>query len=103
MHYVALGAGQADISQTRSSSLRTRVKDVVTRAAGHLLLFAEALADHLIDGRFHEARADPFPVAVALQAKTTCSAAWRVASDMSLRTRSRRQIRGLIPWTTTRN
>jgi hypothetical protein len=33
MHDVALGAGQADVSQTRSSSLRTRVKDVVTRAA----------------------------------------------------------------------
>jgi hypothetical protein len=26
MHDVALGAGQADVSQTRSSSLRTRVK-----------------------------------------------------------------------------
>src|SRR5687767_15814367 len=26
MHYVALGTGQADVSQTRSSSLRTRVK-----------------------------------------------------------------------------
>src|SRR4029453_3344024 len=33
MHDVALGAGQADVFQTRSSSLRTRVKDVVTRAA----------------------------------------------------------------------
>ena len=32
MHYVALGAGQADVFQTRSSSLRTRGKDVVTRA-----------------------------------------------------------------------
>ena len=32
MHYAALGAGQADVFQTRSSSLRTRVKDVVTRA-----------------------------------------------------------------------
>ena len=32
MHYVALGAGQTDVSQTRSSLLRTRVKDVVTRA-----------------------------------------------------------------------
>jgi len=32
MHDVALGAGHADIYQTRSSSLRTRVKDVVTRA-----------------------------------------------------------------------
>jgi hypothetical protein len=32
MHYTALGAGQADVSRTRSSSLRTRVKDVVTRA-----------------------------------------------------------------------
>ena len=34
MHYVTLEAGQADVSQTRSSSLRTRVKDVVTRAGG---------------------------------------------------------------------
>jgi hypothetical protein len=34
MHYVALGAGQADVSQTRSSSLRTRVKDVLARAVG---------------------------------------------------------------------
>jgi hypothetical protein len=33
MHDVALGAGQADVSQTRSSSLRTRVKDVLARAA----------------------------------------------------------------------
>jgi hypothetical protein len=32
MHDAALGAGQADVFQTRSSSLRTRVKDVVTRA-----------------------------------------------------------------------
>jgi hypothetical protein len=31
MHDVALGAGQADVSQTRSSSLRTDVNDVVTR------------------------------------------------------------------------
>ena len=30
MHGAALGAGQADVSQTRSASLRTRVKDVVT-------------------------------------------------------------------------
>ena len=33
MHDVALGAGQAHVFQTRSSSLRTRVKNVVTRAA----------------------------------------------------------------------
>jgi hypothetical protein len=32
MYDVALGAGQADVSQTRSSSLRTRVKDVLARA-----------------------------------------------------------------------
>jgi SRSO17 transposase len=32
MHDAALGAGQADVSQTRSSLLRTRVKDVLTRA-----------------------------------------------------------------------
>ena len=32
MHYVALGAGQADVSQTRSSSLRSRVKDVGSSA-----------------------------------------------------------------------
>jgi hypothetical protein len=31
MPYVALGAGYADVSQTRSASLRTRVNDVVTR------------------------------------------------------------------------
>ena len=40
---------------------------------------------------------------VSLHAKTIWSVAWRVASDMSLRTRSRRQISGLIPCTTTRN
>jgi hypothetical protein len=28
MHYAALGAGQANVSQTRSGSLPTRVKDV---------------------------------------------------------------------------
>jgi hypothetical protein len=33
MHDVALGAGQADVSQTRSSSLRTRVKDVLILVA----------------------------------------------------------------------
>ena len=33
---------------------------------GHLLLFAEALADHLIHGRFHNTGADPFAVPVAL-------------------------------------
>ena len=32
MHDVALGAGQAYVFQTRSSSLRTRVKDVLARA-----------------------------------------------------------------------
>src|SRR5215475_13645923 len=32
MHNVALGAGQAGVFQTRSSSLRTRVKDVLARA-----------------------------------------------------------------------
>jgi hypothetical protein len=32
MHDVALGAGQADAFQTRSSSFRTRVKDVLARA-----------------------------------------------------------------------
>jgi hypothetical protein len=32
----------------------------------HLLVFAEALADHLIHGRLHKAGADPFPVAVTL-------------------------------------
>jgi hypothetical protein len=32
MHYVALGAAQADVSQTRSASLPTSVKDVLTRA-----------------------------------------------------------------------
>ena len=30
MHYAALGAGQADVSQTRWSALRTRVEDVLT-------------------------------------------------------------------------
>jgi hypothetical protein len=33
MHNVALGAGQTGVFQTRSSSLRTRVKDVLARAA----------------------------------------------------------------------
>jgi hypothetical protein len=33
MRRAALGAGHTDVSQTRSSSLPTRVKDVVTRAA----------------------------------------------------------------------
>jgi hypothetical protein len=33
MHNVALGAGQAGVFHTRSSSLRTRVKDVLARAA----------------------------------------------------------------------
>jgi restriction system protein len=32
MHNMALGAGQAGVFQTRSSSLRTRVKDVLARA-----------------------------------------------------------------------
>ena len=32
MRHAALDAGQADVSQTRSASLRTEVKDVVTRA-----------------------------------------------------------------------
>jgi hypothetical protein len=31
MRRAALDAGQADVSQTRSASLRTGVKDVVTR------------------------------------------------------------------------
>jgi hypothetical protein len=31
MRRAALGAGQADVSQTRSASLRTGVEDVVTR------------------------------------------------------------------------
>jgi hypothetical protein len=33
---------------------------------GHLLLLAEALADHLIQRGFHKARADPSVVPVAL-------------------------------------
>jgi hypothetical protein len=33
---------------------------------GHLLFLAEALADHLIDRRFHEAGADPLSCPVAL-------------------------------------
>ena len=33
MHDAALGAGQADVSETRSASLRTDVNDVVTRFA----------------------------------------------------------------------
>jgi pyrroline-5-carboxylate reductase len=33
---------------------------------GHLLLLAEALADHLIHRGFHKARAYPFAVPVAL-------------------------------------
>jgi hypothetical protein len=33
MHDVALGAGQADAFQTRSSSFRTRVKDVLILVA----------------------------------------------------------------------
>ena len=33
---------------------------------GHLLLLAEALADHLIHGRFDKARADAFAVPVTL-------------------------------------
>ena len=37
-----------------------------TWSPGHLLLLVEAFADHLNDGRFHKARADPFPIAVAL-------------------------------------
>jgi len=32
----------------------------------HLLAFAEALADYMMDRGFHEARADAFPSAVAL-------------------------------------
>jgi hypothetical protein len=40
---------------------------------------------------------------MSLQAKTMWRVAWRVASNMLLRMRSRRQIRGLIPWTTTRH
>jgi hypothetical protein len=36
MYNAALGADQADVSQTRSASLRTNVYDVVTRfAPGH--------------------------------------------------------------------
>jgi hypothetical protein len=33
---------------------------------GHLLFLAEALADHLVDRRFHEAGADPLSCPVAL-------------------------------------
>jgi hypothetical protein len=33
---------------------------------GHLLLLAEALADHSIHGRFHETGADPFDVPIVL-------------------------------------
>jgi hypothetical protein len=32
----------------------------------HLLLFAAALADHLMDGRLDKARADALPTAIAL-------------------------------------
>ena len=58
----------------------------------HLLACAEALADHLIDRGFHEARADAFPSVVAL------AIVWRMARGMSLRTRSRCQISGLMPY-----
>jgi hypothetical protein len=34
MHDVALGAGQADVSQKRSASLRTGVKDVGSSSNG---------------------------------------------------------------------
>jgi hypothetical protein len=62
-----------------------------------LLVFAEALADHLMDRGFHEARADAFPSAVAL------AIVWMVTRGMALRTRRRRHISGLMPCTTTRN
>jgi hypothetical protein len=63
----------------------------------HLLAFAQALADHLMDRGFHEARADAFPSAVAR------AIVWMVTRGMSLRTRSRREISELMPCTTTRN
>jgi hypothetical protein len=50
MHYAALGAGQADVFQTRSSSLRTRVKDVVTRAAPVTSAVGKDVRDMGIDG-----------------------------------------------------
>ena len=37
-----------------------------TLGPSHLLLLAEALADHLVHGGFDKARADPFAGAVAL-------------------------------------
>jgi hypothetical protein len=47
MPCVALGAGQADVCQTRASSLRTRVKDVVTRAAQERVMLTFSLEGHL--------------------------------------------------------
>ena len=58
----------------------------------HRLACAEALADHLIDRGSHEARADAFPSAVAL------AIVWGVARGMLLRTWSRRQFSGLMPY-----
>jgi hypothetical protein len=48
MRHAALDAGQADVSQTRSASLRTDVKDVVTRFDHDLvdLFFTTILCTH---------------------------------------------------------
>jgi hypothetical protein len=53
MPYVALGAGYADVSQTRSSSLRTRVNDVVTRAVTHIFVGRGEFLCHILHRTFH--------------------------------------------------
>jgi hypothetical protein len=63
----------------------------------HLLACAEPHADHPIGGVFHKARADAFLSAVAL------AIIRMLPEGVSLRTRSRPQISGLMPCTTTRN
>jgi hypothetical protein len=55
------------------------------------------LADHLIGRRFYKARADPSSSAVAR------AIVWMVTRGMSPWTRRRRQISGLMPYTTTQN
>jgi hypothetical protein len=83
---IAISHAHADLSQEMRPAW----------GALHLLAFAEVLADHLIDRRFHKARAVAFPSAVAL------AIVWIVTRGMSLRMRSRRQISGLMPCTTSR-
>jgi hypothetical protein len=83
MHYVALGAGQADVSQTRSSSLRTRVKDVLARAGADAVDDAIKLCRAMeITGLSTECTTSGYRQSVDVRFNTSAAEAQKICAGM---------------------